>query len=138
QERIEPVVDAPLQLGDERQGRIFLGAAAGVAGRDEQERDDDADDRHHHQELDQGEPQAKARTLGTGLEPCPHRSCSLLTHDLQSHLRVQYRSLADRATHHPAWPRLWWVAPTLQECRNRHSSLPLWKLVMLSRSRIRV
>ena len=56
QERIEPVVDAPLQLGDERQGRILLGAAAGVAGRDEQEHDDDADDRHHHQELDQGEP----------------------------------------------------------------------------------
>ena len=91
QERIEPVVDAPLQLGDERQGRVLLGATAGVAGRDEQEREDDADDRDHHHQLDQGESQAQARPLRTELEPRHHCPCSQLTHDLQSRLRVRFR-----------------------------------------------
>ena len=42
-------------------------------------------------------PQAQARPLRTELEPRRHRPCSLLTHDLQSRLRVPWGVL---------WPRV--------------------------------
>ena len=89
----------------------------------------------HHQQLDQGEPRARAAGAAA---PCSNRL-----------LIVPVRSSA--MTCNPAWflvlvgwvqptrsqRRLRWVPPTPQKCANHYSSLPLWKLVMLSRSRIR-
>ena len=113
---VEPVVEASIELGDQRLGGTFLRASESVERGDQDERDDDPDDDHHDQELEHGET-----------EPSRRSAYRLSSHGVRPFLDIDL--LPDRD-----------LNPTDTRGRNRvwlengQFKRPLWKLVKLSLS----